>query len=301
MTRPEFSQYGRPKRVEGGLRATSTRGDIGESWWSKRFLSVLESFPGLGGRLGRGRSYARAGQVLELSIAPGVVTSRVQGSAPSPYRVSIQLDAFDSPTWTKIETGMAGQAVFLARLLAGEMPQQIEEVFTAAQAPLFPARQQDLRMSCSCPDATVPCKHIAATFYLLAEAFDADPFQILHWRGRDRQSLLANLRSLRGTPHGDKARKGRRRTAQRSRTVSSSGGIGAVAALAEVASPSLDEVVGRFWVAPVPLGNQPPTLLTDVDLVLRALPTPDKSLGGTALTEALRPLYATFRPPTGPS
>ena len=194
---------------------------------------------------------------------------------------------------------MAGQAVFLARLLAGEMPQQIEEIFTTARAPLFPSQQQDLRMSCSCPDATVPCKHIAATFYLLAEAFDADPFQILHWRGRDRQTLLANLRALRSASTGDSAgsaRKGRRRTAQRSRTAGTSGGIGAAAALAEVASPPLDEVVSRFWVAPVPLANQPPTLLTDVDLVLRALPAPDKSLGGAALTEALRPLYATFRP-----
>ena len=63
-----------------------------------------------------------------------------------------------------------------------------------------------------------------------------------------------------------------------------------------MASPALDEVASRFWVAPVPLGNQPPTLLTDVDLVLRALPAPDKSLGGAALNAALRPLYATFRP-----
>ena len=57
----------------------------------------------------------------------------------------------------------------------------------------------------------------------------------------------------------------------------------------------LAEAAGRFWVAPVPLGPRPPTLVTDVDLVLRALPTPEASLGGPALTEALRALYATFR------
>ena len=284
MTNP--FPYGPPKRVEGGIRAHSTKGAIGETWWSKRFIAVLESFPALGGRLVRGRNYARAGQVLRLVIVPGVVRAIVQGSRPDPYNVSIELSIYDSPTWTRIEQAMAAQAVFLARLLAGEMPQQIEEASTAAGAPLFPARREDLRMSCSCPDATVPCKHLAATLYLLAEAFDTDPFEILHWRGRDRQTLLANLRALRG------ARAPKRRRAPEPVRA----GIGAAAALADMASPDLAESAARFWVAPVPLPRRPPTLVTDVDLVLRALPTPDASLGGAALIDALRELYATFRP-----
>ena len=61
--RRPFEEYGKTIRVEGGLKARSTRGAIGESWWSKRFLAVLESFA-LGTRLTRGRNYARAGQVL---------------------------------------------------------------------------------------------------------------------------------------------------------------------------------------------------------------------------------------------
>ena len=191
---PRFSEYGPTIRVSGGIRAQSTKGAIGESWWSKRFIAVLESFQ-VGGRLTRGRAYARAGQVLSLSVTPGAVTSTVQGSRPQPYSVSIVLSTFDGPTWTRIEQALGAQAVFLARLLAGEMPERIEEAFTAAGAPLFPTRMDDLRMSCSCPDATVPCKHIAATLYLLAESFDTDPFEILHWRGRDRQTLLANLRA----------------------------------------------------------------------------------------------------------
>jgi uncharacterized Zn finger protein len=305
----DLNKYGRPKRVDGGIRAQSTRGEIGESWWSKRFITVLESFPNLGGRLVRGRSYARAGQVLSLTIEPGTVHARVQGSVDPPYRVQIGLSIYDGPTWTAIEQAMAAQALFLARLLAGEMPQQIEEAFTAARAPLFPTRSQDLRMSCSCPDATVPCKHIAATFYLVAEAFDADPFQILHWRGRDRATLLANLRALRSSAtaprrrSGSASKRGRGRTSAAARKASEGtvpnaphGGLGAAAALRDLASPDLDEAVARFWVAPVPLPARPPTLATDVDLVLRQLPTPDTTLGGGSLTERLRSLYAAFRP-----
>jgi uncharacterized Zn finger protein len=191
---------------------------------------------------------------------------------------------------------MAAQALFLARLLAGDMPHQIEEAFTAAQAPLFPTRGEDLRMSCSCPDATVPCKHIAATFYLLAEAFDADPFQILQWRGRDRATLLANLRALRATATTPRRRSPGKAKRPRHRDDSASpAGIGAAAALADMASPDLGEAVTRFWVAPVPLPPRPPTLATDVDLVLSQLPAPDATLGGRNLTDALRSLYATFR------
>jgi uncharacterized Zn finger protein len=95
---------------------------------------------------------------------------------------------------------MAIRAVFLARLLAGEMPNSIEEAFSAARVSLFPTRPGDLGAQCSCPDDSSPCKHSAATLYLLAERFDADPFQILAWRGRPRERLIANLRALRPAP-----------------------------------------------------------------------------------------------------
>src|SRR5437763_14995672 len=98
-----FSDYRPPIRVEGGIKARSARGQIGESWWSRRFLAVLESFA-LGSRLTRGRSYARAGQVLSLSVAPGVVKASVQGSRPKPYAVRIGLAVFPDDVWADFET-----------------------------------------------------------------------------------------------------------------------------------------------------------------------------------------------------
>ncbi|QLQ37196.1 SWIM zinc finger family protein [Micromonospora robiginosa] len=194
---PSFDDYGPPRRVEGGLRARSTRGAIGRSWWSRRFLEVLESFA-LGSRLTRGRAYARRGQVLRLDVSPGVVTAEVQGSRPDPYPVRIGLAAYPEEVWRRIEAELAGQAFFSARLLAGDLPAELEELFAAAGAPLFPAEVGELAQRCGCPDFAVPCKHLAATFYLLAEAFDADPFRLLHWRGRSRADLLDRLRTLRG-------------------------------------------------------------------------------------------------------
>ena len=66
------------------------------------------------------------------------------------------------------------------------MPDDIEDVFAGVGLSLFPASAGELSLDCSCPDWEVPCKHLAATFYLLAESFDDDPFRILAWRGRPR-------------------------------------------------------------------------------------------------------------------
>jgi uncharacterized Zn finger protein len=184
-----------PRRVEGGIKARSKRGAIGERWWSRRFIDVLESF-GMSSRLSRGRSYARAGQVLEFELTQGKVTARVQGSRPAPYTVRIGVLPLTTPQWRRVEEALGAQALFRAKLLAGDMPPEIEDVFADCGTPLFPRSAHDLEMSCSCPDWGVPCKHLAAVCYVLAEAFDDDPFGVLAWRGRGREELLGALRRL---------------------------------------------------------------------------------------------------------
>ncbi len=186
-----------PRKVSGGIKARSQRGSIARTWWSARFIEVLESI-GVGGRLGRGRSYARAGQVMELEVGAGVVSARVQGSRSTPYRVRIALGPYGKAEWAQVEQALADDAFYAAKLLAGEMPTGIEEVFGSVGLALFPADVRELSMDCTCPDHEVPCKHLAAVFYLLAESFDADPFALLALRGRERDELLDNVRARRG-------------------------------------------------------------------------------------------------------
>ena len=189
----DWAESAGPISVEGGIKARSKRGAIGEKWWSRRFIAVLESY-GMSGRLQRGRNYARRGQVLEFGLSAGKVTARVQGSRPQPYKVTITVLPLTAAQWHAVESRLGAQALFRARLLAGEMPEQIEEVFTGCGTPLFPRTASDLDMRCSCPDWEVPCKHLAAVCYVLAEAFDDDPFRMLAWRGRGREELLTALR-----------------------------------------------------------------------------------------------------------
>ncbi|MEV0586538.1 SWIM zinc finger family protein [Nonomuraea sp. NPDC050310] len=188
--------WGRPVRVEGGLKARSRRGSIGSAWWSRRFIDILERVCDKG-RLSRGRAYARAGQVLHLDLSPGLVAARVQGSRREPYEVEVGIEAYGEQRWAELQAAMSAQAVHRARLLAGEMPEEIEEVFAARGVDLFP---RDLDMRCSCPDWGLPCKHLSAVLYLLAESFDEDPFLVLAWRGRGRDQLLSELDAVPGPP-----------------------------------------------------------------------------------------------------
>ncbi len=181
-----------PREVEGGIRSCSKRGAFAISWWGKRWIAVLESFQ-IGARLSRGRTYARKGQVADLSIAPGEVRASVQGSRARPYTVSIRLSTLGEADWDKLVQAIAEQPLMAARLLAGEMPEDLEDAARSAGVPIFPAREGDLRTDCSCPDWSNPCKHIAAVYYLLAEAFDRDPFLLLTLRGLTREAFTAML------------------------------------------------------------------------------------------------------------
>lgn len=255
----------RPRPVEGGLRARSRRGQIGQHWWSARFIDGLES-TGVGGRLARGKRYARVGQVVDLRIDAGAAVALVQGSRPRPYRVRIGLTAYGKGEWARIEQALADDAWYTAKLLAGEMPPDIEDVFAAAGLALFPAGIRDLAMDCSCPDYEVPCKHLAATLYLLAESLDDDPFAVLALRGRSRDELLANLGARRGG------------TATGNDHAEAPG------------PPPLSEVLDTFYTAPRPPVGPSPAAVA-VDSLLDQVPGTGITVRGRDVVDLLRPVY----------
>ncbi|MDF0591834.1 SWIM zinc finger family protein [Candidatus Methanocrinis natronophilus] len=187
----------KPIEVEDGIKAKSRRGAIGEKWWSKRWVALLESFK-MGARLGRGRSYARKGQVVSIDVQKGLVRSQVQGVMSQPYDIEIRLASISDDHWEKAVDAMASKAIFAAKLLSGEMPKDIEEAFVDAGCSLFP-KKKDIKTDCSCPDWADPCKHIAAVYYILAEKFDEDPFLIFKLRGRTKEEIVEALRERRAS------------------------------------------------------------------------------------------------------
>lgn len=171
----------------------------GSSWWARRWIAALERFSSeFGHRLERGREYAQTGRVHDMRLEGPVVVAAVTGSRPEDYEVRISLERIEDPTWDQVIEAMASRAAFIAALLAGEMPQEIDQAFSQGGAHLFPASEEDLWTSCTCPDWANPCKHVAAAHYVLAELIDNDPFVLFDMRGRSREEVLTALRRARG-------------------------------------------------------------------------------------------------------
>jgi uncharacterized Zn finger protein len=252
----------------------------GGTWWSRRFLELLESF-GLGSRLERGREYARTGQVLELDVEPGIALAKVQGSRFTPYRVRIRPRAFSEHQWRRAEKAIAARALTLAQLLAGEMPDDIEEVLAGVKLALLPSSYDELRASCTCPDEANPCKHTAAAYYTLAERFDADPFALFTLRGRTEDELLDALRARRAKASG--------KPASRAGAITVEGLVRATPP-----APALADTIDDFWRAGTELQQLRVSPLAGdcPDALLRRLgPLSAEPEGGPDLVELLVPVY----------
>jgi len=193
----------RPTRAiptDQGVATRSQRGAFVESWWAERWVAALERLI-TPLRLARGRTYARAGQVLSIQEDTGTVLAQVQGSRRTPYRVTIGLAPLPDAAWERVFAELSRRPDLAASLLAGEMPRDIDEVFAQARASLFPTAPDHLRLHCNCPDKVTVCKHIAATCYLLGEQLDEDPFLLFRLRGRNQDEVLEGLRrSVGGGP-----------------------------------------------------------------------------------------------------
>jgi uncharacterized Zn finger protein len=240
---------------------------MAESWWSKRFVEVLESY-GLGGRMERGRRYARTGQVVGIDVTAGLLAAQVQGSRQTPYSVSLRVALPDEDQWSSLDQTIRSQVRFAARLLAGEVPSELEAACDDVGIELFPATWSSLEASCSCPDWGNPCKHIAAVLYVFADQLDSDPWLLLAWRGRSREQLLGYLTE--GRP-----------------TASSTGrsdGLPAWWPLTPGRGPRQSRAAGR-WSTPVAVPPDPP------DRVLSRLEPLDVEVAGTRLTDLLRAAY----------
>ncbi|MDF0553096.1 SWIM zinc finger family protein [Kamptonema sp. UHCC 0994] len=168
-----------------------------KQWWTEQWLDLINSYH-FKKRLERGWRYAREGNVLSIEFQDQKVIAKVRGTEPEPYQISLWLDTFSDEDWGYVTENMSQRAVFSAKLLAGEMPQNIEDVFAVAGKRLFPFNLSDIHSQCSCPDKANPCKHISAVYYLLGERFSEDPFVLFQLRGRTKEQILTKLRQLRG-------------------------------------------------------------------------------------------------------
>lgn len=255
-----------------------------EAWWVQRWVDLLNNYR-FKKRLERGRRYAREGHILNIEYKGAKVIALVQGTADEPYKLSIWLDAFTDEDWNYVIDSLAEHALFSAQLLAGEMPDDIEGVFTANGLSLFPFQLSEVHSKCDCPDPKNPCKHIAAVYYQLGDFFREDPFILFQLRGRDRAQILATLRQ------------------KRQQSVTTVEGKDAAAvpdapeSTAEVAAPTATYTpveVTKFWQYDHPLDPSLVVITPSSDTVLDVLDTIPLPVNDARIVMAhLRDLYQT--------
>lgn len=239
--------------------------------FSSPFLAMFESLR-MAPTFARGRRDARAGHVRNLVISGSLVMAQVRGpDDPASYRARIAVRAFGAAEWSRVEDDLAAQARYVADLLAGRMPDDIDKVFGRAGLTLLPLSLDEVAMDCTCERWPMPCVHLAATCYALAQSFETDPFGVFAWRGRGRDELLTRLSQLRGAP------------APGPPVPQEAGEAG----LGEIAA---------FWGGGTAAATFPVADAGRPDLLLDQLDPPPLRAGGVPVIEALRPAYRALPP-----
>lgn len=170
--------------------------NFSRTWWGQRFIQALERVTDAG-RLSRGRSYARGNKVKSFQLQGGKAVAQVRGSVnpyfgvykEPTYNTVVEFKPISSANWDKALAHLVSKASFISKLLLNEVPDNIEDAFAPLGLHLLPQARADLKTSCSCPDYSNPCKHIAGVYYLLAAELDRDPFLLFELRGLDRDRL----------------------------------------------------------------------------------------------------------------
>ncbi|MEI6683319.1 MAG: SNF2-related protein [Bacteroidota bacterium] len=185
----DFWRYPR-KKTKTKLRAPSQRLKFGQTWWGEQWLNALTHID-YDNRLPRGRAYAGNGSVLETKISGNNITSKVQGSRPHPYKISVSVPLFTHDQKAKLVSGIQLDPFILTKLLNRELPQELNRLALDQGIRLFPSTWKDFAMNCSCPDWAIPCKHLAAVIYVISHEIDLNPFLVLQLHGLD---LLQELK-----------------------------------------------------------------------------------------------------------
>jgi SNF2 family DNA or RNA helicase/uncharacterized Zn finger protein len=150
---------------------------FGNTWWGQQWLGALNRID-FSNRLPRGKSYANKGAVTSIKIIANQIEAKVQGTSKKPYKVNIVIPPYYKEQTSVFINAIQSNPLLLAKLLNRELPQELVHIAGANKIEIFPSSWQDIELHCSCPDYAVPCKHLAAVIYIIANEIDKNPFLV---------------------------------------------------------------------------------------------------------------------------
>lgn len=273
----------KPRRVRGGMKLSDSGWSLGMHWVARRWLDLLEASASAD-IIRLGADYARKGQTRSLRIDPGRITAVVQGRVSPAYRVVIDVPVISADQWETVIRIMGDQAIHAARLLSGELPGALDELFIGVNLSVPPPNAAEIHASCTCSDAKagqVWCKHACCAALLTAQELQTNPFIIFTLRGMPGEALAERLRDRRASGSN---------TATRARV----GGLSSVPGIDPASS--LESEVERFWEAGPGLGSiQTPLRPPEVsNAILRRLGPSPFAEGRFPLVGLLATCYETI-------
>lgn len=189
----------KPRRVRGGIKLPAESSGLGDSsagWASQRWARLVELVAD-GERVKEGLEYAQLGQTKRLNIESGRIDALVQGREVRAYVTRIEFDTLGESQWGQVVAAMAEGAIYAAKLLSGEVPANIEELFAPLGLRLFPTDTAEVRTSCSCGLEKPWCKHACCVAHLFAARLSSEPFLMFALRGLGAEELQERLRQRR--------------------------------------------------------------------------------------------------------
>lgn len=307
MPRRDVPPRANPKKVRAGIKIVEGAGGAvpwAASWAAQRWVRLVETIAE-GTNLVEGLAYAKAGQTKSLAVESGTISAVIQGRLDRPYQTTVRVTPFTAEQWHAVVKAMAEGAVYAAKLLSGELPTNIEDVFGPLSLRLFPTEAADITVSCSCkrawaaipsgtpgmqptgqpgvaatpiaptePAAPQPetsdnpwCKHACCAAYIFADRLSTDPFLMFRMRGLAGAELMDQLAHMRASSQGTGLY------------------VGRVSGVSDVKAPMVGELLERFW--------EPPSELATLDIRVSPPPVAHpllRRLGPSPFTNSSFPL-----------
>lgn len=197
----------KPRKVRGGVKLPVGQG-IGikpaspdqpapvQSWAAQRWGRLVEQVA-TGPSLLEGLEYAASGQTKRLVVQRGMIDGSVQGREFRAYVSRLEFPTFTEEQWNGVVVAFADSAIYSAKLLSGEVPANIEDVFAPLGLKLFPTDPAEVKASCTCGHDSPWCKHVCCVAHLFSAKLSTDPFLMFVLRGIETEDLRERVRQKR--------------------------------------------------------------------------------------------------------
>lgn len=164
-----------------------------KSWCAELFLVAFEEVS-LSSVREESLQLLRRRRVMDVTISAGSISAKIHHADSKPVRVELKLSVLSSSEWESIYRALAKQALFLAKMLAGEMPQEIEDVFRSADAVLLPDAAAAYELITEQHRSEQLSPELGALVLHLYDRFDRDPFSVFAFRGSGREETLYEVK-----------------------------------------------------------------------------------------------------------